>query len=62
MSTLAFVDIETTGLDVDRAEVWEVGLYIESTYPSEGSSDDGEVLAGFCPSRTSVPPSPKLSS
>ena len=42
MSTLAFVDIETTGLDVDRAEVWEVGLYIESTYPSEGSSDDGE--------------------
>jgi len=42
MSRLAFVDIETTGLDVDRAEVWEVGLYIESSDPSEASSDDGE--------------------
>mgnify|MGYP001572383750 CR=1 FL=1 len=29
MSNLAFVDTETTGLDPDRHEIWEVGLIVD---------------------------------
>lgn len=29
--TLAFVDTETTGLDPDRHEIWEVGLIVDET-------------------------------
>lgn len=31
MSSLAHIDIETTGLDADRHEIWEVGLVLEDT-------------------------------
>lgn len=31
MTSLAFVDTETTGLDPDRNEVWEVGLILRDT-------------------------------
>lgn len=35
LAPLAFVDTETTGLDPDRHEIWEVGLLLESI------NDDG---------------------
>lgn len=37
MTTLAFVDTETTGLDADEHEVWEVGLVLaDSDDPATG--------------------------
>lgn len=36
MTRLAFVDCETTGLDPERNEVWEVGLILVGTDNSDG--------------------------
>jgi DNA polymerase III epsilon subunit-like protein len=38
VSTLVFLDIETTGLDVERHEIWEVAVIIEDTDPGKRSA------------------------
>ena len=46
MTALAFVDTETTGLDPDRHEIWEVGLILQ---PDHTKPDDCEEFHWFLP-------------
>lgn len=44
MTKLIFIDIETTGLDLDRHEIWEVGCIVREVTPgdTDPSYDDQE--------------------
>lgn len=49
MTTLAFCDTETTGLDPDRHEIWEVALLLEPQPDAEGKQAPSQEHHWFLP-------------